>query len=444
MGDRRFVAEAALPALSPIRTTGSALRVAVISMHTSPTAPLGHSANGGMNVYVREVCAALARRGVATDIFTRLSHAQTPFVERLSPLSRVVYLPAGRPDLDKYRLLGEVPGFAERVRDFIEDSGLAYHLIYSHYWLSGVAACSLRRWLRLPWVHIAHTLAVVKNKHLAPEDRPEPEVRVDLEGEIARCADLLAVSTEAEAEALRRAYGVRPERLAVVAPGCDQRHFRPRPREESRRRIGHPGERLFLFVGRLERLKGVEVALRAMALLVASGRYPQARLLVLGEDSWTEGESERRRLVALTEELGLVDRVTFEGAVPQARLPDYYCAADACLLPSYSESFGLVGLEAQACGTPLIASRAAGMATVVHDAVTGFLVEGQDPAAYATWMGRLLDEPGLVERMGARAARMVRRFSWEATADGMLRRFHELVEGDRRLPRDGLAVVADW
>jgi len=415
------------PVLTPGREQKPCLRAGVICLHTSPNATLGQSANGGLNVYVREVCAALGRRGVATDVFTRRTRADGPDVEPLGPLGRVVYLPAGPLGVDKYKLLDHVPEFTEAVQGWMRTSGLRYDLLYSHYWLAGVAACALRSRLRLPWVHTAHTLAVVKNRLLPPGDQPEPEVRVELEGEIARCADLLVVSTEAEGLELRRAYGVRPDRVFVLTPGCDLEAFEPRCRADARSELQQPDEKLFVFVGRLERLKGVDLILRALSLVTAGGRHPEARLLVLGEDSGAGGESERQRLARLARELGLSRQVDFLGPVAQSELPLYYAAAEACLLPSYSESFGLVGLEAQACGTVVVASRQVGVATVVRDGVTGFLVEGPDPAGYAAGMLRLLDEPGLSERMGERAARLARGFSWQHTADRLLPRMEGLV-----------------
>jgi D-inositol-3-phosphate glycosyltransferase len=398
----------------------------MLTLHTSPTATLGQDANGGLNVYVRELCTLLSRRGVATDVFTRCLDPQQD-VEQLAPLSRVVYLPAGPPDLDKYRLLPHVPTFTDAVEDFVLDSGLCYDLIHSHYWLSGLGACLLRHRLKVPWAHTAHTLAIVKNRQLAPGAEPEPEVRVDLEGEISRCADLLVVNTAAEGDELRRAYHVPPERVAVVAPGVDLETFRPEPKALARRLIGRPDDRLFVFVGRLEPLKGVDVILRALALLTAGGRHPDVRLLVLGEDSGTGAGHEQARLRRLASELGLAGRVEFLGSVPQRRLAAYYAAADACLMPSYSESFGLVGLEAQACGTAVIASNLPGLASVVRDGVTGFLVDGHDPAAYAERMCRVLETPRLAEELGARASRLVQAFSWERTADRLLERFADLV-----------------
>lgn len=405
-------------------------RVAMISLHTSPTASLGRNANGGLNVYVREVCNEFSRRGIASDVFTRRVDARTS-LEQLAPGSRVVYLPAGDPALDKYRLLGEVGAFTDHVQSFIADEELEYDLIYSHYWLSGVSACTLRSRLRLPWAHTAHTLAVVKNRQLAPGAAAEPEIRVDLEGEIACCADLLVVSTEAEAEALRCAYHVPRDRLVVVTPGVDLDVFRAQSKQQARLLLGHGDHRLFVFAGRLEPLKGVDVILRAFARLTSDGEYPSARLLVLGEDS---GAGECARLKRLVSNLGLTERVEFRGSIPQSRLPTYYAAAEACLIPSYSESFGLVGLEAQACGTAVIASNAAGLASIVRDGVTGFLVDGPDPAAYAERMRRILEEPGLGERLGWRGQRRAQGFSWGRTADQLLAQFAGLT-GRSELPR---------
>src|SRR5262252_11240858 len=279
MGDRPIVAEAALDRAGVRRPE----LVAMISLHTSPTASLGHNANGGLNVYVREVCREFSRRGIATDVFTRCPDRDCPATEQLAPSSRVIYLPAGDPTLDKYRLLYEVGTFTDNVQSFIAGEGLDYDLIYSHYWLSGVSACSLRSRLRLPWAHTAHTLAIVKNRQLAPGAAAEPEIRVDLEGEIARCADLLVVSTEAEADDLRGAYHLPRDRLAVVAPGVNLDVFRAESNQQARLRLGHGDHRLFVFVGRLEPLKGVDIVLRAFARLTADGRHPAARLLVLGE-----------------------------------------------------------------------------------------------------------------------------------------------------------------
>ena len=400
------------------------LRVAVISMHTSPTAPLGLSANGGMNVYVREACAAFALRGVATDVYTRAADGRAR-VERLSPLSRVIYLPAGDAEASKYLLLPLAAQFGEAIEERAHREGVRYNLVHSHYWLSGIAACRLRSLIRVPWAHTAHTLALVKNRNLADGARPEPPERIRAEHEIAAEADCLIASTDSEAEEWAWAYGARPERIRVVPPGVDLSTFHPEPRSQARRRIGYANERLLVFVGRLERLKGCEVALRALAL-GATGPHSDVRLLVIGEDSRDADESEEQRLRNLARHLHLDGRVDFLGSVPQRRLRHYYAAAEACLMPSHSESFGLVALEAQASGTPVIAADVTGLRSVVRDQVTGFLVDGHDPAAYAERLRRLLDEPELSQQMGRRGTLLAQRYTWARTAERLLEVYDDL------------------
>ncbi len=409
----------ATPLISGLTATR---RIAVISMHTSPTASLGQNANGGLNVYVREVCSAFSERGIATDIFTRKQSPDDPPIEFLAPNSRVVYLPAGN-GLDKYSLYSEVPGFATRMLAFAAAEGITYDLLYSHYWLSGEVACLLRPRLATGWAHIAHTLGLVKNRSLAAGARPEPELRIRVEAEIAQQADLLMASTEDEARDLVDDYGADPERVAVVAPGVDLSMFQPMDRAEARREIGHGNGRLLLFVGRLERLKGVEIAIRALALL-RDRRNDDVRLLVLGQDSREGDESEMERLKAVASEVGVRDRIDFVGSVAHHELPYFYAAADICVMPSYSESFGLVGLEAQACGCPVVASDVSGLRSVVRDEVTGYLVASHDPAAYAERIGRLLADGELAQQMGRRGRLLAQRYSWSRTAD----RIEELFE----------------
>ena len=412
------------PSREPLR------RIAVISMHTSPTASLGKSANGGLNVYVREVCTAFSDRGIATDVFTRRG-ADDPEMEALAPLSRVIYLPAGRGG-DKYSLLERVPKFAAEIAQFASRNGLAYDLLYSHYWLSGEVACILRPQLAAGWAHIAHTLGMVKNRALATGATPEPSVRIRIEGQIAQEADLLIASTADEARELVDDYHANPERVFVVPAGVDLSMFQPLDRVEARRTIGFDEGRLLLFVGRLERLKGAEVAIRALSLL-RDRRHDDVRLIILGEDARNGSaprseESEKHRLKAIAESTGVRDRVDFLGSVAQHELPFFYSAADALVMPSYSESFGLVALEAQACGLPVIGSDVSGLRSVVRDEVTGYLIDGHEPAAYAERIGRLLDDADLARQMGRRGHMLAQRFSWNRTADHLLEHFEGIVE----------------
>jgi D-inositol-3-phosphate glycosyltransferase len=400
-------------------------RIGVISMHTSPTASLGQNAEGGLNVYVREVCTAFSERGIATDIFTRRG-PYDPDTEQLADLSRVVYLPAGQ-GLDKYTLYERVPAFAAGIREFARRNELTYDLLYSHYWLSGEAACLLRPDLAVGWAHIAHTLGLVKNRTLATGARPEPPLRIRVEGEIAHQADVLVASTPDEAYELVEAYGADPDHVHVVPAGVDLATFQPIDRAEARRKIGYGTGRLLLFVGRLERLKGVEVAIRALALL-RDRQHEDVRLLVLGEDSRDGDESEKERLKSIAGAVGVRDSVDFLGSVAHHELPFFYSAADVLVMPSYSESFGLVALEAQACGRPVVGSGVAGLRSVVRDGVTGYLIDGHEPASYAERIGRLLDAPELAQQMGRHGRLLAQRFSWTRTADRLQGLFEGLIE----------------
>ncbi len=394
-------------------------------MHTSPTASLGQNANGGLNVYVNEIAAAFSDRGIATDIFTRCTPSDPEF-EQLTPRSRVIYLPAGQ-ELDKYTLYTEVPGFANRIRQFSVVEDVKYDLLFSHYWLSGEVACLLRPPLAAGWAHIAHTLGLVKNKTLAAGARPEPDLRIQVEKQVAAQADLLIASTEDERGDLVRLYGAEPDRVAVVPPGVDLSMFQPIDRDEARRTIGYGPGRLLLFVGRLERLKGVEIAIRALALL-RDRTHDDVRLLILGEDSRDGDESEKERLKQVASAVGVRDRVDFLGSVAHHELPFFYSAVDVCVMPSYSESFGFVALEAQACGRPVVASDVSGLRSVVRDDVSGYLIDSHDPALYAERIGRLLDNPELAQQMGRRGRLLAQRFSWTRTADRLQALFDAVIE----------------
>ena len=394
-------------------------------MHTSPTASLGRSENGGLNVYVRQVCAAFSERGIATDVFTRRGPSD-PAIEYLAPNSCVIYLPAGR-DLDKYALHEQVPAFAHQVMDFAEFEGASYDFVFSHYWLSGEVALLLRPQLAVGWAHVAHTLGLVKNRTLAAGARPEPALRIQVETEIAREADLLVASTADESGELVRSYGADPARVAVVPPGVDLTLFQPTDRDDARMQIGYGPGRIVLFVGRLERLKGVDVAIRALALL-RDRQHDDVRLLILGEDSHDGSDSEKERLKAFASRVGVHDRVDFLGSVAHHELPFFYSAADVCVMPSYSESFGLVALEAQACGRPVVGADVAGLRSVVRDEVSGYLLDGHDPAAYAERIGRLLDNPDLAQQMGRRGRLLAQRFSWTRTADSLQKLFEGVME----------------
>jgi D-inositol-3-phosphate glycosyltransferase len=320
--------------------------------------------------------------------------------------------------------------------DFAAAEKISYDLLYSHYWLSGEVACLLRPQLAAGWVHIAHTLGLVKNRSLAEGARPEPRQRIRVEGELAQQADLLIASTADEAQDLIDSYGADPQRVSIVPPGVDLAMFQPMDRSVARREIRYGSERLLLFVGRLERLKGVDVAIRALGLL-RDRQHDDVRLLILGEDSHEGDENEEERLKAIASDVDVRDRVDFIGSVAHHELPYFYAAADVCVMPSYSESFGLVALEAQACGCPVVASGVSGLRSVVRDEVSGYLIDEHDPAMYAERIGRLLADSELAQQMGRRGRLLAQRFSWTRTANRLEELFEQVVERNQALVQAG-------
>lgn len=392
-------------------------RLAVLSLHTSPLAQPGQGDSGGMNVYVRELVSSLAQAGVQADVFVRRWDDDTPEIVDVEPGFRVVHVEAGPIDLAKEQLPDVVDVFADGVRDHLERLG-DVDALHANYWLSGVAGHRLKHELSLPLVSTFHTLARVK----AETGDLEPERRVRAETDVIACSDAILASCVAEADQLVRLYGADPARIEIVAPGVDHAFFSPGDRLGARQALRHldlGSGPVLLFVGRIQPLKGLDVAVRAFAEL---GR-PDATLVVVGGASGLEGSTEVARLDKLVADLGLVDQVRFVPPQPHHLLSTYYRAADVCLVPSRSESFGLVALEAAACGTPVVAAAVGGLRTLVEHERTGFLVESRDPAQYATFVDEILTVPSVAEELSARAALRARDYTW-STAAGRLRRVY--------------------
>ena len=392
-------------------------RLAVLSLHTSPLAQPGQGDSGGMNVYVRELVSALAQAGVQADVFTRRWDDASPDVVEVEPGFRVVHVEAGPPELAKEQLPDVVDLFADGVRDHLRDLG-DVDALHANYWLSGVAGHRLKHELDLPLVSTFHTLARVK----AETGDPEPERRVAAEADVIGCSDAILASCVAEADQLERLYGADPERIELVAPGVDHAFFSPGDRLGARTALRHldlgPGP-VLLFVGRIQPLKGLDVAVRALAQL---GR-PEARLVVVGGASGAEGADELDRIHKLVAELGVAEQVRMVDPVPHHLLSTYYRAADVVLVPSRSESFGLVALEAAACGTPVVAAAVGGLRTLVEHGRTGFLVEGRDPSSFASYTEQVLGSDALAAELSQAAARRARGYTW-STAAGRLRRIY--------------------
>src|SRR5437870_1409514 len=381
-----------------------------------------------MNVYVRAVCEELSGRGIATEVFTRRSSAQGPDRTRLAERSWVTRLAVGpAEDIDKARLFDLLPDFSEAILSEQRRRRTGYSLIHSHYWLSGWVASRLRDEWGVPWFHTFHTLARVKNERAAEGAIVEPEHVIAVELAIVRnCARLVASSTQ-EADDLIRLYGASRNRLSVVAPGVDLQVFAQRSTAALRKRLALGDARVVVFAGRLERLKGAETVIRAMAHLAADRAQPEPPvLLVIGDDSHN-GASESRlsggeqaRLVALADSLGISKQVRFLGSVDQPALAGYLSLAAVCVVPSYSESFGLVALEAAACGTPVVAARVGGLPTIVKDGLTGFTLVSHDPAQYAERIGRLLNDEELRLCFSRRSRLVATQFSWTDTVDRLV------------------------
>lgn len=395
----------------------------MLSLHTSPLSQPGTGDSGGMNVYVRELVAALAHRGSDCTVYVRRWADDLPAVVDVEPGVRVVHVVAGDPDLPKEALPDIVSTFTEQVGDDIVRRGGA-DVVHANYWLSGVAGHSLKHELDLPLVTTFHTLARVK----AETGDDEPQRRIDAEAEVIRCSDVITANSVAERSQLQRFYGADADRIEIVPPGVEHALFSPGDQTAARRALGLGDAPLLMFVGRIQPLKGVDVAVRALAELGSDGggvdggsvggrSAGPAELVVVGGASGAAGDLEVARIHALVDALGLTGRVHFIEPQPHHLLSSWYRAADLVITPSRSESFGLVALEAAACGTPVVAAAVGGLRTLIDHGHTGFLVEGRDPIAYAAYAAEIIDNPLLAAEMAMNAAERARRYTWSAMAD---------------------------
>jgi D-inositol-3-phosphate glycosyltransferase len=408
-------------------------RVATLSLHTSPLDQPGTGDAGGMNVYIVEVARRIADAGVEVEVFTRATSSDLPPIVEMAPGVSVRHITAGPFEgLAKEELPAQLCAFTAGVlRAEAARAPGWYDLVHSHYWLSGqVGWLAKDRW-GVPLVHSAHTLAKVKNRLLADGDVPEPPGRIVGEEQVVEEADRLVANTPTEAAELRDLYGADPARVAVVSPGVDLDRFTPPStgcvdavRRRARAALGLPaGGLIVAFVGRIQPLKAPDVLLRAVAQMdpaVAS----RVTVLICGGPSGT-GLERPTALMDLAGSLGIADRVRFLPPRPPAELSDVYRAADLVAVPSHNESFGLVALEAQACGTPVVAAAVGGLVTAVADGRSGVLVDGHDPARWARVIGDLLCDPARRAELGRGAAAHARRFSWDLTADGLLAVYRE-------------------
>lgn len=403
------------------------LSLAMLSYHTCPLATLGGKDTGGMNVYVRDLTRYLGRIGIHVDIFTRSQDEHVPHVlHNLGYGNRVVHIPAG-PEipLPKAELTKHIPAFVEKIQEFTQAKNLKYDLLHSHYWMSGIAGLELKSAWKIPMVNMFHTLGAMKNRVAQKDAQIEGEYRIAGEKRVLSEADAIVAATPAEVAQLQWLYQADISKIEIIPPGVDASRFYPIPKDEAKEFIGVPPcERMLLFVGRIEPLKGLDVLLQAIQLMLVRGRYDETPfcLAVIGGDPDANTETmseEMARLREMRSQLNLEDFVVFLGKKSQDTLPYYYSAAEAVIVPSHYESFGMVALEAMSCGTPVVASQVGGLAFLIQDGITGYHVPVGDPEALCDRITALLENQILREDLGRQAAQFAMEYRWENIASRM-------------------------
>jgi len=374
-----------------------------------------------MSIYIRELARELTLHGAEVDIFSRTHGPRDSRIVTIAPHARLIHLDAGPPETPKDQLRNYIPEFIHNLQEFVYQENSQYDVIHSHYWLSALAGLPLARNWDIPHISTFHTLQMIKLMAL-PEERPD-NTRAPSEEKIAKSTDAIIVSDSHEKEFLMHFYGVLPSRIHIVPCGVDTALFHPMDRSQSKQAIGTDGKPLVLFVGRLDPLKGTDLLLYAISML---NETSDSELLIVGGESQEEPEMER--LKGLTKQLGLTDLVRFEGSIPHNKLPLYYNAAEVLVMPSYAESFGLTALEAMACGTPVIAARVGGLASLINDGSTGYLVPWHRPDAFAQRLEVLLTNPHLRDAMGKAALKRAEQLGWDKLAKRVLVIYKKLME----------------
>jgi len=406
----------------------------MLSYHTCPLATLGGKDTGGMNVYVRELTRQLGALGIHVDVFTRSQDDHVPHVlHELGFGNRVVHVPAGpEHPIPKQELANYIPQFVEGIKAFACEKGIKYDIIHSHYWMSGLAAASLSDlWAGAPILHMFHTLGEMKNRIARSDAEREGGYRLNGEKQVLGRANRIVVATLAELTQLRFLYKADPKKLIIIPPGVDVSRFYPIPSDEAKTYIGlEPEARMILFVGRIEPLKGVDTLIQAMACLQLKESSRPVHLAIIGGDpsaSPEEMNTEMARLQELCRALGLDQSVVFLGIRDQDKLPYYYSAAEVVVMPSHYESFGMVALEAMACGTPVIASEVGGLAYLVRDGETGFTIPAEEPETLCEKLSWLLNDQALHDKMSGQAAEYAQDYAWEKIASQIVDAYEGLV-----------------
>ena len=387
-------------------------RTAFITFHACPLAAPGQGKSGGMNVYVRQLAAALGNMGMPIDIFTREHADVVNRIEHIGPNVRVVHLKAGEPDTHIEGLYAELPGFLDRLNAFREEEGLEYDVIHSHYWLSAWIGRELSQVLNVPHVVTFHTLGLIKMQSRAGE--VEQVERPVIETEVMATVDRIIAFSPHERDAMVRLYAADANKVSLVPCGVDLSVFRPLDQKTVRNRLGLNGEKILLYVGRVEPLKGLDLLVETAAQMDSEDGV---RMMVVGADA--NGGQEMDRVKQLAKERNLEDQIDFIGQVDHLELPLYYNAADVCVVPSYYESFGLVALESMACGTPVVATRVGGLSTIIQHGRTGYLKPWRCPDAFANSVEMLISSDSLQQSMGEAARQRAKAMGWHNVAEMM-------------------------
>ncbi len=384
-------------------------KIAILSVHSSPLGQPGEGDTGGMSIYIREMTKELVKLGNTVDIYTRVQSPTTPEVIEIAPGLRQIHILAGEPaDIDKLLVYDTAPDFACRTENFRKQHDLKYDIIFSHYWISGIAGQYLKIWWQVPQLVMFHTLGAVKNAIGIGED--EPDLRIEEERQVALTSHRIIASTETEKTALNRFYDVPPGKVSVIPCGVNFSLFKPMDKAAARRELGLGDGKIILFAGRIERLKGIDRIIQSLPFLADIN----PRLMIVGEDGNRPGEVQK--LKTLAENLGVSQSISFCGIVEYEKLPLYYNAADVCAFPSFYESFGLVPLESLACGTAVVATDVGDLRNIILDGQTGYVISHGDPPLLAEKLGLILRgrSPNMRDPFGIRES--IRRYAWSNVA----------------------------
>jgi D-inositol-3-phosphate glycosyltransferase len=412
------------------------INVAMLSYHTCPLATLGGKDTGGMNVYVHQLTRTLGKLGVHVDVFTRSQDEHVPHVlHDLGYHNRVVHIPAG-PEipLPKTELERYIPKFVQGVKSFVESKNIQYDLIHSHYWMSGIAAIELSESWDIPFLHMFHTLVLMKNRIARSPQEMEGEYRLIGEKKVIAKANRIIAATLAEKSQLEFLYETPSSKISVIPPGVDIRHFYPIPNDEAREVVGiADNAHMILYVGRIEPLKGIDNLIKAISIIqnkTEKNFYPHSLVIIGGEpDAKPEDmNAEMARLQDLVEELKIENFVIFLGKQDQQMLPYYYSAAEVVVMPSHYESFGMVALEAMACGTPVVASQVGGLPFLVRDGETGFVVPGNDIQSLANRLMELIKDKDLRTKLGKKSTEYAQMYAWETISTKMIEVYNQILQ----------------